>query len=351
MECPGISGQIWGPACVSSLVALIAQRIKIGGLQLVNIAGKSIKSMPSPHLNTRLGAHAQSPLEILDPQVLSTPLVFASPHSGSQYPEQFVLESLLDVDTLRKSEDCYVDELFAGATNVGAPLIRALYPRAYLDVNREPYELDPTMFEDELPDYTNATSARVAAGLGTIARIVSTRREIYRKKLRFEEAERRINSVYRPYHAALKGLLHRASNRFGYCVLVDCHSMPSTGLPLNIGSQSRCIDFVLGDRTGLSCSAQLTDAVDSFLTSKGYRVIRNNPYAGGFTTQHYGDPANGTHAIQIEINRNIYMDEVTLQRKPSFRQLQSDMHALISHVASFAARHWSELQYQRQSAE
>ena len=297
------------------------------------------------------GRTPSAPLEVLEPQTLKVPLVFASPHSGTHYPEKFVAESLLDVVILRKSEDCYVDELFSGAPDVGAPLLRALYPRAYLDVNREPFELDPTMFDDPLPDHANTTSARVAAGLGTIARIVATRREIYRCKLKFAEAERRINDVYRPYHDTLRSLLRRAKARFGLCLLIDCHSMPSTGLPLSIGLSARNIDIVLGDCTGLSCSALLTDTVQDFLAGRGYRVIRNNPYAGGYTTQHYGDPANGIHAIQIEINRSIYMDEVTLRRKPAFQQIQADIKVMIEHIAAFTAQCRNELKYQRQSAE
>ncbi len=292
-----------------------------------------------------------APLELLEPQSLNTPLVFSSPHSGSHYPDAFIADSRLDVDSLRKSEDCYVDELFASVPELGAPLLRALYPRAFLDVNREPYELDPTMFADALPKHANTTSTRVAAGLGTIARIVATRREIYRRKLTYSEAEHRINEVYKPYHAALRGLIQRSVERFGLCLLIDCHSMPSTGLPLSTGLRTSEIDIVLGDRTGLSCSALLTDTVESFLTGQGYKVIRNNPYAGGYTTQHYGDPANGIHALQIEINRSIYMDEVTLRRAPSFPQLKSDIQGLVAHIATFAGQSWSELKYQRQSAE
>ncbi len=291
------------------------------------------------------------PLEVLEPRSLKVPLVFSSPHSGAHYPDAFVADSRLDVDSLRKSEDCYVDELFASAPALGAPLLRALYPRAFLDVNREPYELDPTMFADALPKHANTTSTRVAAGLGTIARIVATRREIYRRKLTYAEAEHRINEVYKPYHTALRGLVRRAVEQFGLCLLIDCHSMPSTGLPLNTGLRTSKIDFVLGDRTGLSCSALLTDTVEGFLIAKGYRVLRNNPYAGGYTTQHYGDPANGIHAIQIEINRNIYMDEVTLRRKSSFPHIQSDISGLVEHISAFAERSWTELKYQRQSAE
>jgi N-formylglutamate amidohydrolase len=292
-----------------------------------------------------------SPIEILAPPDLLSPLVFASPHSGSYYPPDFVTAAALELSILRKSEDCYVDELFADTPNLGAPLLRALYPRAYLDVNREPYELDPEMFDQSLPAFVNSTSARVAAGLGTIARIVATRREIYRHKLPFAEAERRINGIYKPYHRALRELITRAWQRFGFCILIDCHSMPSTGLPMELHSDERPIDMVLGDRSRLSCAALVTDTVDGILTGMGYRVTRNNPYAGGFTTQHYGDPANGIHAIQIEINRAIYVDETTLQRRVGFAKLKSDLSTMIRHMSAFAAEHHRHLRYQRLSAE
>jgi N-formylglutamate amidohydrolase len=296
-------------------------------------------------------AYPTSPIEVLEPARLSSPLVFASPHSGSYYPPDFVGASALELATLRKSEDCYVDELFADTPAQGAPLLRALYPRAFLDVNRESHELDPDMFDQPLPAFVNTTSARVAAGLGTIARIVASRREIYRDKLTFAEAEKRIAGVYKPYHRTLRGLVNRARDRFGFCILIDCHSMPSTGLPVNLEHGARAIDIVLGDRGGMSCAAGVTDTVDEFLSRMDYRVTRNNPYAGGFTTQHYGDPANGVHAIQIEINRAIYMDEVTLQRRKTFGRLKTDLNAMVREVGVFAAKDHRQLQYQRLSAE
>ncbi len=292
-----------------------------------------------------------SPIEVLEPATLSLPLVFASPHSGSSYPPDFVAASALELAALRKSEDCYVDELFGDTPALGAPLLRALYPRAYLDVNRESHELDPDMFDHPLPAFVNTTSARVAAGLGTIARIVASRREIYRGKLSFAEAERRINGVYRPYHRTLRDLINRAWNRFGFCILIDCHSMPSTGLPVENDGDGRGIDMVLGDRGGLSCAPAVTETVESTLVGLGYRVTRNNPYAGGFTTQHYGDPANGVHTIQIEINRALYMDEVSLQRRAAFAKLKSDLNTMVGQVAALAEDQYDQLRYQRLSAE
>ncbi len=292
-----------------------------------------------------------SPIEVLEPARYTVPLVFASPHSGSYYPRTFVDNSPLELATLRRSEDCYVDQLFAAAPEMGAPLVRALYPRAYLDVNREPYELDPDMFSDPLPSYANTTSVRVGAGLGTIPRIVATRREIYRAKLRFQDAEQRIDAVYRPYHQALTNMIARAHAQFGFCILIDCHSMPSAGLPITSVGDGRTIDIVLGDRTGQSCAPEITDAVDAFLTHRHYRVTRNNPYAGGFTTQHYGSPASGTHVLQIEINRNLYMDETTLEPRPGFAALQSDIRALMAYMIALAAQNSENFVRERLSAE
>ena len=303
---------------------------------------------PTPPLET---APPASPIEVLEPAMLTQPLVFASPHSGSHYTPAFVAMSALELGALRKSEDCYVDELFSEAPALGAPLLRALYPRAFLDVNREAYELDPDMFAHPLPAFVNTTSARVAAGLGTIARIVASRREIYRSKLSFADAEQRINGVYKPYHRALRDLVSRAWDNFGFCLLVDCHSMPSTGLPVENDGDGRTIDIVLGDRGGMSCAGIVTDVIENTLVAQGYRVTRNNPYAGGYTTQHYGDPANGVHAIQIEINRALYMDEMTLQRRHAFARLKADINLVIGALSALAAQQHQHLRYQRLSAE
>ncbi|MDX2222386.1 MAG: N-formylglutamate amidohydrolase [Rhodospirillaceae bacterium] len=305
----------------------------------------------SPRAATAEAGRATPAIDVVEPDELVSPLVFASPHSGAVYPRDFVAQSSLELATLRKSEDSYVDELFADAVSLGAPMLRALFPRAYLDVNREPYELDPEMFDGPLPSFVNSSSARVAAGLGTVARIVATRREIYRGKLSFFEVEQRLATFYRPYHHALRGLVARAHERFGFCVLVDCHSMPSSGLPVDADGSPAGIDFVLGDRNGLSCHPLVTEAIEQTLDAMGYRVMRNNPYSGGFTTQHYGDPANGFHTIQVEINRALYMDEASLQRRAGFPRLRADLAALIRDLTSVALEAARPLRYLRLSAE
>ncbi|MGD9545235.1 MAG: N-formylglutamate amidohydrolase [Methylocystis sp.] len=276
--------------------------------------------------------------DIIEPDELVSPLVFSSPHSGRIYPARFLAATPLDSATLRRSEDAYVDDLFASASSMGAPLLRARFPRAYLDLNREPYELDPKLFAGALPSFANTRSLRVAAGLGTIPRVVADAREIYKSRLTLEEGLQRIDSLYKPYHAALRGLMECAASRFDHAVLIDCHSMPSTGArdPLmSARGDKRRIDFVIGDRYGASASSGLVDIVEDHLRSRGYHVLRNRPYAGGFITEHYGKPVAGWHALQIEVSRGLYMDESTLQKNERFDAVARDL----SQVMAAVARH------------
>ena len=277
-------------------------------------------------------------LEVLSPSDWRLPLVLASPHSGRRYPDDFLKATRLDPRTLRRSEDSYVDEIFAGGPQHGAPLLKALFPRAYLDTNREAFELDPEMFEDVLPDYVNTRSPRVAAGLGTIAKVVAHGQNIYRAKLPFSTALDRVTRYYQPYHSALHGIVDEAVGRFGYCILVDCHSMPSNGGGIGGRRPARKVDFVLGDCYGSACDPVITDSVESWLLDHGYVVARNAPYAGGFTTRHYGRPRVGVHAIQIEINRSLYMDERNLTRKPFIRTLTEQMGRLIADIGAIDTR-------------
>jgi N-formylglutamate amidohydrolase len=269
------------------------------------------------------------PFVIEEPTRQSAPFVFNAPHAGAVYPGSFLVASRLDALTLRRSEDAFVDALFADVTALGAPLMRACFPRAYLDLNREPYELDPRMFDGRLPAFANTRSMRVAGGLGTVPRIVADGQEIYRGRLPVDEALRRIEGLYKPYHRALRGLLQRTGQAFGHAVLIDCHSMPSTSLNREDVPKA---DIVLGDRYGTSCTSLLTNSVEASLRSRGYTVVRNKPYAGGFITEHYGEPAAGRQALQIEINRALYMDERTLGRKASFTALAGDLAAVFAEV-------------------
>jgi N-formylglutamate amidohydrolase len=254
-------------------------------------------------------------------------LVFASPHSGRDYPAELMAAAALDSAAIRRSEDAFVDELIASGPGCGAAVIAARYARAFIDVNREAYELDPAMFEDELPAFAKARTARVAAGLGSIARVVGEGQEIYRRKLTFEEARRRIEGAHKPYHQALAGLIEAARARHGRTALIDWHSMPSAASGAGDRTRRGC-DIVLGDRFGSACAPDLTRLVERQLEGMGYRVARNAPYAGGYTTEFYGRPAEGVHALQIEINRAVYLDESTLTPTAGFQRLKRDIERL-----------------------
>jgi len=267
-------------------------------------------------------------VDVRRPAVQHLPVVLSSPHSGRLYPEAFTARSRLDPLTLRRSEDSFVDDLFADASALGVPLVKALFPRAFVDVNREAYELDPEMFADPLPAYANTRSLRVSAGLGTIARVVANGAEIYRDKLPVAEALSRIDQCYFPYHRALQDLIFETRGRFGYCLLLDCHSMPSSGLADD--AAPRPSDIVLGDGHGRTCGRALTEEAAAFLAGRGYRVARNRPYSGGYITRHYGRPGDAVHALQIEINRSLYMDEVRIRPKHGIGPLRAHLTELVA---------------------
>ncbi len=274
-----------------------------------------------------------APFEVLAPQEQTAPVVFASPHSGRRYPADFKAASKLDPIGLRRSEDAFVEEIYGAAPGFGAPLLLAHFPRAYVDPNREAYELDPAMFQDALPSFVNTGSPRIAAGLGTVAKVVTNGAEIYSRKLRFEDAERRIETCYRPYHQALEGLIAATRKKFGGCLLIDCHSMPSIGGPMDNDTGHRRVDMVLGDAHGAACSVKVANIAADALKGAGFAITRNDPYAGGFTTRHYGRPKVGVHALQIEINRALYMNEETVERGPGMADLTHKISTLIEVLA------------------
>lgn len=267
--------------------------------------------------------------EVKEPAEQRVPFVFNSPHSGRHYPDRFMAMSRLDSVAIRRSEDYFVDELFSGAVPLGAPMLVAHFPRAYLDVNREPYELDPRMFMERLPPFANSSSIRVAGGLGTVPRVVSEGLEIYRTGIPVAEAQARITSIYKPYHRTLRDLLAQTHRRFGFAVLIDCHSMPAS---VRYGPDGARPDFIIGDRFGTSASRDVSEAAAEIIAAMGYMVTSNKPYAGGFITEHYGRPLKGLHALQVEVNRGLYIDEQTLVRKPSFHLLQDDIAAFIARL-------------------
>ena len=268
--------------------------------------------------------------EVLAPTTQQLPLVFCSPHSGRVYPSAFLASSRLSDAAIRRSEDLFVDQLFDFVPALGAPLLLARFPRAFLDVNREPYELDPRMFEDALPAFANTGSVRVAGGLGTIPRIVAEREDIYRHKLLVSEGLARIETIYKPFHETLAALLGQTVERFGSAVLVDCHSMPSTVRALPGGRRP---DMVIGDRFGTSASSRIVTLAAAGLSALGYDVTRNKPYAGGFITERYGRPSAGIHALQIEINRGLYADEGRFVPSGGFDALRADLVDFVTRLA------------------
>jgi len=282
---------------------------------------------------TRFDGEVSPPFEIMEPAEWRAPIIFNSPHSGSAYPDQFLNASRIDLPTLRRSEDSFMDELITDLSGRGFAVIRVHFPRSYVDVNREPYELDPRMFIGRLPSFANTRSMRVAGGLGTIPRVVGDGQEIYRERLSVDDALGRIETLYKPYHRALRRLINKVHQAFGTVVVVDCHSMPSIGVSRD---EPRRPDIVIGDRYGTSCAPLLPDLVEETMTGLGYSVGRNKPYAGGFITEHYGNPASGLHTVQLEFNRAIYMDERRREKGPRFAQVAADFAKLADMLATIS---------------
>ncbi|WP_084399222.1 N-formylglutamate amidohydrolase [Henriciella aquimarina] len=267
------------------------------------------------------------------PAGVKTPVLFTSPHSGTHYPDTLLQNLRVPLIDLRRTEDAHVDALFAHAPNLGAALLRATHARAFVDLNRDPRELDPDMFTGKLPGKAAAPSVRVQAGLGCIPKIGARGDTIYAKKLSPEDGESRLSGVHAPYHQALSGEIAALHQKFGCVFLIDCHSMPSKqpGRP-------DLPDIVLGDRFGSSCTSQLTNLVERTFRQAGLTVTRNAPYAGGYTTRRYGRPKRHVHALQIEINRRLYMDEVTVEPLPDMAGLSETIDLVIAEICRLAVR-------------
>lgn len=243
------------------------------------------------------------------------PVVFASPHSGRDYPADFLAQTLLDGQMIRSSEDAFVDQLFADAPVYGAPLLAARVPRAYLDLNRAPDELDPAVIEGVA---RGAHNPRVSSGLGVIPRVVAGGRAIYRGKLPLAEAEARILRFWHPYHRALRDLIETTHAAFGQAVLIDCHSMPHEAIDGHGRPGAARPDVVLGDRFGAAAGREMVERVEAAFAAAGLRVARNAPFAGAFIAQSYGRPSAGRHVIQVEIDRSLYMDEARVEKRADF---------------------------------
>lgn len=265
--------------------------------------------------------------------------VFAAPHSGRHYPDSIIKATSLETHSLRLSEDAYVDRLFAAAPEHGANLLIATHARAYLDLNRAENELDPEMFHPSLEEDTLDITHRVRAGLGIIPKLVAEGMPIYDSTMPAREALFRINNVYRPYHNKLASLLAARQAQFGQAVLIDCHSMPSETPAGRRRGRSTGPDVVLGDNWGASCDRRLTSLAEELLIRAGFSVRRNVPYSGGFSTQHYGNPNKGQHALQIELSRSLYMNETTLQPLPSFPEVEKKLRWFVSHLIEAYGQH------------
>ncbi|SLN66995.1 N-formylglutamate amidohydrolase [Roseivivax jejudonensis] len=265
------------------------------------------------------------------PEVMTSCVVFASPHSGRDYPWSFLRHTLLDEHSIRSSEDAYVDRLFDCAPQFGATFLKAGAPRAFVDLNRAADELDPALIEGVRKAGHNP---RVASGLGVVPRVVANGRAIYRGKLGMAEAERRIRDYWRPYHAALQSSLDRAHATFGEALLVDCHSMPHEAVDGVARGGARRPDIVIGDRFGASAAGRLVDRVEAAFIDAGFAVSRNTPFAGAFITQHYGRPARRQHAVQIEIDRAIYMDEARIRPNANFHAFRKLLRGIIADIAA-----------------
>jgi len=287
-------------------------------------------ALPDVVEDPALLALAAEPVVVHRPVSLSTPFIFASPHSGRCYPQSFTGLSKLDAVNLRRSEDAFVDELFENVTELGAPLIAARFPRAFVDPNRAPAELDPAMFDAPLGPPVAARSPRVAAGLGVIPRVVRDGLEIYGTRLPAAEAMFRLERFYRPYHTALAEIVAKAQAQFGVAIVVDCHSMPPP---------AKAHDVVLGDCYGEAAGSELIAFAQKVLVQLGFSVARNAPYAGGYTTSLYGRPRDGVHAFQVEISRGLYLDEARMEKNGGFtvckEKLRRFAAALISEPGSW----------------
>lgn len=268
---------------------------------------------------------------ILDrPRELTSPVVFASPHSGNDYPDWFLRRTILTTRGIRSSEDAFVDRLFDAAPEFGAPILKAGAPRSFVDYNRSADELDPALIAGVKWVGNNP---RVASGLGVIPRVVSNARPIYRGKLRVDEAESRLKNYWHPYHKALQGLMDESRAAFGKAILIDCHSMPREALE-NVRSKcGKRPEIVLGDRFGASADTDFVDDIEAIFENAGFVVSRNAPFAGAYVTQHYGRPSRRQHAIQVEIDRSLYMDETRIEPNANFDEFRQRLRGVISRIA------------------
>mgnify|MGYP003637992209 FL=1 len=267
--------------------------------------------------------------QLVMPDARTTSVIFASPHSGRDYPAAFLRSAVLSAQEIRSSEDAFVDLLYADAPRFGAPLLTANAPRAYLDLNRGPQEMDAGLIEGVRRVSQNP---RVASGLGVVPRVVAGGRSIYKGKIPLAEAHHRITRFWHPYHAALQALIDESHSGFGQAILIDCHSMPHEALVnIRTGGGARP-DVVLGDRFGAAASGAIVEHIEAAFGAAGLTVARNMPFAGAYIVQHYGRPSRKQHAVQIEIDRALYMNEATLEVNDNFAPLRALLSGVMSEI-------------------
>ena len=272
-----------------------------------------------------------APYRLSEPAHLTSCAVFNSPHSGNSYPKTLIRRSRLDARRLRASEDALVDQLFASAPEFGAPLLSAVVPRAWIDLNRSPSELDPALIQGLQSTRLNQ---RIAAGLGVVPRIVAEGTAIYDGKISMDDVRNRIETCHKPYHARLETLIQRASGEFGTANLFDCHSMPTDALRAAPRVKGSLPDIVLGDRFGAAADREVAILTHEAFQAEGFTVARNAPFAGGYITQRYGRPSRHVSAIQIEIDRGIYLDQRRIEPLPEFAEVRRRISRVVEKLAA-----------------
>ena len=271
------------------------------------------------------------PYRLTMPERRLTSVVFASPHSGRDYPADFLAATILGASAIRSSEDAFIDELLEPVAGFGAPLLAAAAPRAYIDLNRAADELDPAVIDGAQAGVHNP---RVASGLGVIPRVVAGGRAIYRGKISLAEAEQRIARYWLPYHDCLRLLMEDAHLLFGEAILIDVHSMPHEAMDSIAAAGVRRPEIVLGDRFGASASGGIVDRIEAAFESAGFHTVRNAPFAGAFITQTYGRPSRGHHAIQVEIDRSLYMNEREIRPNGNFRGFRAALSRILTEITA-----------------
>ncbi|MEM9053770.1 MAG: N-formylglutamate amidohydrolase [Pseudomonadota bacterium] len=288
---------------------------------------------PYADFPTKRDTFALPAYEMVRPQTVKAPVIFASPHSGTVYPSDLTDRLAVPLMDLRRTEDAFVDQLYAAAPDAGALLVKANYARSYVDLNRNARELDASMFSDGLPRTAGMPGPQVKAGLGCLPKVGATGQVFYDRLLTRAEGNKRLEHVHDAYHANLQGLIKELQQDWVETILIDCHSMPSKQ-----PGRVRLPDIVLGDRFGSSCSGRLTSMAERYFRKAGLSVARNAPYAGGYTTRLYGRPRRGCHVLQIEINRDLYMNEKDVVQNAGFEATEKTVTGFIEDLVEFAAR-------------